>query len=79
MTSPGPCPRPRLAKSLHKPEADVRQSMHDLCLTWGSDRVIAVADGVTVRLTPAAVVAIHQAFGVRNLPGRRTTVKEPAA
>lgn len=68
MTVPGPTSLPRLAKNLRMPEADVRESMDALCRHWGSHRVIAVTDGVTVRVTPAAVAAIHQAFGVRQRP-----------
>lgn len=71
MTDPGPMPLPQLARRLHLPEAQVRESMGALCRHWGRGRVIAVAEGDTIRLTPAAVAAIHQSFGIRPLHARR--------
>jgi hypothetical protein len=75
VTTPGPLRLRDVARRMHLPEAEVRASANALCRNWGSDRVLAPTDGDTVRLTPAAVLAIHQAFGLSRLsqPRRRAS------
>lgn len=70
MSDPRPIRLTLLAKRLHLPVAAVRQAAYDLGRHWGMDRVAVVgADGLAV--TPAAVVAIRQHFGIGDIPQLR--------
>jgi hypothetical protein len=60
---------PRLARELHLAVQDVAAAVHELKRRWGAPRVVGARSGNGVeRLTPAAVVAIRQHFGIGDIP-----------
>lgn len=67
MSDPRPVPLTLLAKRLHLPVLELHEAVYALGRHWGMDRVAAgYADGMVV--TPAAVVAIRQHFGIGDIP-----------
>jgi hypothetical protein len=71
VSDPRPIRITLLAKRLHMPVSTVRQAAYDLGAHWGMDRVTAGFTDDGMALTPAAVVAIRQHFGIGNIPQLR--------